>query len=222
MCWMVPTSEEDFLPCSYTAKYESWFIEYTAGRRCASHFANLIKQSLGVDSFGHVCASLEEVLKTSDIAVRSTHKETPEYSPCIVSSTEKFIGCENFLLHFKFYYKWSLTFINSASCRWKRSHTFQHYPNTRKPQVKVFRVVTPCSVTVGSQRFGRPCCLHLHSKVIWGENSSQGLLCSVVVGYQLSEDSEDGGSKALWNVFNLPQHYTASQHRNLDLNLRRR
>jgi hypothetical protein len=28
-------------------------------------------------------------------------------------------------------------------------------------QVQVFWIVTPCSVVVGYQRFGEPCCLHL-------------------------------------------------------------
>jgi hypothetical protein len=39
--------------------------------------------------------------------------------------------------------------------------------NKKMFQVEVFWVVTPCSVVVGYQRFGVPCCLHLQ-----GENSS--------------------------------------------------
>jgi len=31
-------------------------------------------------------------------------------------------------------------------------------------QVEVFWVVTVCNVVVGYQRFGCPCCLHLHSE----------------------------------------------------------
>jgi hypothetical protein len=31
-------------------------------------------------------------------------------------------------------------------------------------QVEVFRVVKPCSVVVGYQRFGGPCCLHLQGE----------------------------------------------------------
>jgi hypothetical protein len=50
--------------------------------------------------------------------------------------------------------------------------------------------VTPCSVTVGYQRFGGQWCLYL-----------QGT----------SLRPEDGGSKVLRNVGNLPQHYRASQ-----------
>jgi hypothetical protein len=34
-------------------------------------------------------------------------------------------------------------------------------------QVKVFWVVTPCSVVVGYQCFRRPCCLHLQSCGLW-------------------------------------------------------
>jgi len=34
-----------------------------------------------------------------------------------------------------------------------------------KIQVEVFWVVTSCSVVVGYQRFGEPCCLHLEDKV---------------------------------------------------------
>jgi len=51
-----------------------------------------------------------------------------------------------------------------------------------KIQVEVFWVVTPCSVVVGYQRFGEPCCLHLHGEVfkgLWVVTS-----CSVVVGYR--------------------------------------
>jgi len=33
-----------------------------------------------------------------------------------------------------------------------------------KIQVKVFLVVTQCSVAVGYQHFGGPCCLHLHGE----------------------------------------------------------
>jgi hypothetical protein len=32
-------------------------------------------------------------------------------------------------------------------------------------QVEVFRVVTPCNVAIGYQRFGGPCCLHLQCEV---------------------------------------------------------
>jgi hypothetical protein len=32
-------------------------------------------------------------------------------------------------------------------------------------QVEIFWVVMPCSVVVGCQRFGGPCCLHLHGEV---------------------------------------------------------
>jgi hypothetical protein len=35
-----------------------------------------------------------------------------------------------------------------------------------KIQVTVFWVTTPCSVVVGYQRFGGPCCLHLQGDVI--------------------------------------------------------
>jgi len=39
-------------------------------------------------------------------------------------------------------------------------------------QVKVFWVVTPCSVIVGYQHFRSPCCLHLQGEVAgMGENS---------------------------------------------------
>jgi len=34
-----------------------------------------------------------------------------------------------------------------------------------KIQVKVLRVVTPCSVDVGYQRFGGPCCFHFQGEV---------------------------------------------------------
>jgi len=55
--------------------------------------------------------------------------------------------------------------------------------------------VTPQGVAVGYQRFGGPCCVHLHGEVI----------------YVLHP--EDGGSMVLRNVGILPQHYTASQRR---------
>jgi hypothetical protein len=35
-----------------------------------------------------------------------------------------------------------------------------------KIQVEVFRVVTPCSVVVGYQRFGGPYCLHLQGIIL--------------------------------------------------------
>jgi len=54
-----------------------------------------------------------------------------------------------------------------------------------KFQAEVFWTVTACSVAVGYQGFGEPCCLLL-----------QG---------------EDGGSLALQNVGILPQHVTPSQ-----------
>jgi len=41
-----------------------------------------------------------------------------------------------------------------------------------KIQVEVFWVVTPCSVVVGYQRFGEPCCLHLHCMVSQHKNTS--------------------------------------------------
>jgi hypothetical protein len=34
-----------------------------------------------------------------------------------------------------------------------------------KVLVMVFWIVTPCSVVVGYQRFGRPCCFHLQGEV---------------------------------------------------------
>jgi hypothetical protein len=45
--------------------------------------------------------------------------------------------------------------------------------------VKVFWVVTPCSIVVGYQHFRGPCCLHLQVEVFWVVTP-----CSVVVGYQ--------------------------------------
>jgi hypothetical protein len=39
--------------------------------------------------------------------------------------------------------------------------------------VEVFCVMTPCSVVVGYQRFGGPCCHHLQGKVVGvGENGT--------------------------------------------------
>jgi len=55
-----------------------------------------------------------------------------------------------------------------------------------KIQVEVFWVVTPCSVVVGNQRFGCPCCLHLHP--------------------------QDEGSTDIWNL-SIVSHYTVSQPR---------
>jgi len=49
-------------------------------------------------------------------------------------------------------------------------------------KVNVFSVVKPCSVAVGYQDFGVPCCLHLHGE----------------------------GSMVLRNFSMLPQHYTVS------------
>jgi hypothetical protein len=97
-------------------------------------------------------------------------------------------------------------------------------------QVDVFWFMTPRSV-VGYQRFGRPCCLHLHVCVFWVVTPS-----SVVVGYQRFrgpyclhlncslpiEVSEDGGSMELCNVGILPQYYTASQPQKQDLEHHRR
>jgi hypothetical protein len=47
-------------------------------------------------------------------------------------------------------------------------------------QFEVFRLVTPCSVVVGYQRFRDPCCLHLQVEVFWVVTP-----CNVVVGYQI-------------------------------------
>jgi len=33
-----------------------------------------------------------------------------------------------------------------------------------KIQVEVFWIVTPCTLVVGYQRFGDPCCLHFHGE----------------------------------------------------------
>jgi len=38
--------------------------------------------------------------------------------------------------------------------------------NTVQPQVEVFWFVTPRSVVVGCQRFGGPCCHHLHVAIL--------------------------------------------------------
>jgi hypothetical protein len=50
-----------------------------------------------------------------------------------------------------------------------------------KNEVDVFWVVTPCSVAVGYQRFGEPCCLHLQgvapawrAAVLHTENREEG------------------------------------------------
>jgi hypothetical protein len=55
-----------------------------------------------------------------------------------------------------------------------------------KIQAEVFWVVMLCNVVVGYQCFRGPCCLHLH---------------------------QYGGSKVIWNIQILPQHYMASQPR---------
>jgi len=52
-----------------------------------------------------------------------------------------------------------------------------------KTHVEVLWVMTPCSVAVGYQSFGSPCCLH---------------------------HPEDTGSMELRNVGTLPQHYMES------------
>jgi len=54
-----------------------------------------------------------------------------------------------------------------------------------KIEIVVFRPVTPCSVVVKYQRFGGPCCLHLHF------------------------NPEDEGSMVLRNVGIQPPHYMA-------------
>jgi len=57
-------------------------------------------------------------------------------------------------------------------------------------QVEVFWAVTPCSIVVGYQRFGGPCCLHLQGEVSgsWIEIQVEVFWvvtpCCVVVGYQ--------------------------------------
>jgi hypothetical protein len=65
-------------------------------------------------------------------------------------------------------------------------------------QVEVFWVVTPCSVVVRYHYFRGPRFLHFQSEVT-------------------SLHPEDGGSMDLRKIGVLPQHYTASEPRNLDL-----
>jgi len=45
-----------------------------------------------------------------------------------------------------------------------------------KIQVEIFRVVTPWTwtIVVGYQRFGGPCCLHIHQNTTW-RHSPKGL-----------------------------------------------
>jgi hypothetical protein len=50
---------------------------------------------------------------------------------------------------------------------------------TSLSQIDVFWVVTPCSVMVGYNRFGGPCCIYLQVEVFWIVTP-----CSVVVEYQ--------------------------------------
>jgi len=44
-----------------------------------------------------------------------------------------------------------------------------------KIRVEIFWVVAPCSVVVGYQRFGHPCCLHLQGEVVLKDESSMDL-----------------------------------------------
>jgi hypothetical protein len=59
-------------------------------------------------------------------------------------------------------------------------------------QVEVVWVVASCSITVGYQRFGGPCCLHLQGEV-----------------HRQSFYIDGGGNRGLWKVGILPQHYTS-------------
>jgi len=52
-------------------------------------------------------------------------------------------------------------------------------------EVDVFWVLTPCSVVLGYQRFGGPCCLHLqrtsetlvsYHNIIWRHNPEDGVI----------------------------------------------
>jgi hypothetical protein len=61
-----------------------------------------------------------------------------------------------------------------------------------KVQVKIFWVAMMCSVAVGYQCFGGPCCLHYH---------------------------EYGDNMDLQNVGILPQHYMTSQSRQCQLGM---
>jgi len=51
-----------------------------------------------------------------------------------------------------------------------------------KIQVKVFRVVMPCSIVVGDQRFRGPCCLHLQDEV----KMEAAWTCEMLVSYHIS------------------------------------
>jgi hypothetical protein len=57
----------------------------------------------------------------------------------------------------------------SSCLRWEFVHSKQlirfEVFTTIEIQVQFFWVVTPCSVVVGYQRFGGPCCLHLQGEV---------------------------------------------------------
>jgi hypothetical protein len=54
-------------------------------------------------------------------------------------------------------------------------------------QVQIFCIVTPCSVMIGYQHLGEPCCFHLQGG--------------------------DGDGMVLWNIGTLLQHYMVSQPR---------
>jgi hypothetical protein len=74
-----------------------------------------------------------------------------------------------------------------------------------KIQVEVFWVVTPCSVVVGYQHFGGPCCLHLQEERWHPTTTLHGVIPQkdLDLTYQLLREIKygaDGQTEGLWDM----------------------
>jgi hypothetical protein len=67
----------------------------------------------------------------------------------------------------------TFTKIRNSFCCFMLLDLYFQLKNQFQIQVDFFWVVTPCSVVVGYQRFGGPCCLHLQGEVISYHNAAR-------------------------------------------------